>query len=132
MRSRILVGGLALLSSLAVGSAVTSAADPVMKWAIVNLVDTTSIAGSFVSGPVIFVHDDAKMAQGKPCTGVYRFVPGKGPAEELVSFHCKPRWGKAAERFTTAATRSPSGPPVLTEYQFAGDTEAHGVPTKAH
>ena len=65
-------------------------------------------------------------------TGVYRFVPGKGPAEELVSFHCKPRWGKAAERFTTAATRSPSGPPVLTEYQFAGDTEAHGVPTKAH
>jgi len=49
MRSRILVGALALLASLAVGSAVTSVADPVMKWAIVNLVETTSIAGSFVS-----------------------------------------------------------------------------------
>ena len=132
MRSRILVGGLALLSSLAVGSAVTSAADPVMKWAIVNLVETTSIAGSFVSGPVIFVHDDAKMAQGVPCTGVYRFVPGKGPAEEIVSFHCKPRWGTAPERFTAATTREAGGAQVLTEYQFAGDKEAHAVPTKAH
>lgn len=133
MRSRILVGAFALLASLAVGSAVTgSAADPVLKWAIVNLTETTSIAGSFVSGPVIFVHDDAKMTRGEPCTGVHRFVPGKGPAEEIVSFHCKPRWGAAPERFTAATNRQPSGPPLLTEYQFAGDTEAHGVPTKSH
>jgi hypothetical protein len=129
MRSRILVGALALLASLAIGSAVTgSAADTNVKWANVNLTETTSIAGSFVSGPVIFVHDDAKMAQGKPCTGVYRFVLGKGPAEELVSFHCKPRRGKAPEQFTTATSRDPYGPRVLREYQFAGDTEAHGVP----
>jgi hypothetical protein len=131
MRSRILVGALALLASLAVGSAVTgSAADPARKWALVNLTEATSIAGSFVMGPVLFVHDDAKMAQGEPCTGVYRFVPGKGPAEELVSFHCKPRRGAAPERFTSATKRDPYGPRILTEYQFAGDTEAHGVPTK--
>ena len=133
MRSRILVGALALSASLAVGSSVTgSAADPVMKWANVNLTEPTSIAGLFVTGPVIFVHDDAKMAEGEPCTGVYRFVPRKGPAEELVSFHCKPRWGTAPERFTVATKRNPYGPRILTEYQFAGDSEAHGVPIKTH
>ena len=119
MRSRILVGALALLASLVVGSAVTgSAADPVMKWAIVNLTETMSIAGSFVSGPVMFVHDDAKMAKGAPSMRVYRFVPGKGLAEEIVSFHCKPRWGTAPGRFTTATNREAHGP------------RAHGVPVR--
>ena len=132
MRSRIFVGALALLISLAVGSAVTSAADPIVKWAAINLVNTTSIAGAFVSGPVVFVHDDSKMARGEPCTGVYRFVPGKGAAEEIVSFHCKPRWGEAPAQFTAATKNGPNGPRVMTEYQFAGDKEAHGVPTKTH
>ena len=31
-------------------------------------------------------------------------------------------------RITTATTRPPDGPPVLTEYQSAGDEEAHIVP----
>jgi hypothetical protein len=98
----------------------------------VNLKDTTWIAGSFVSGPVIFVHDDAKMARGEPCTGVYRFVPGKGPGEEIVSFHCAPRWGQAPGRFTTVVARDVVRGRVLTEYQFAGDAEAHRVPMTAH
>ncbi len=133
MQSRILVGALALVASLVAGAAVTgSAADPVLKWAAVNLTETTSIAGAFVSGPVLFVHDDAKMARGEPCTGVYRFQPGKGMGEEIVSFHCKPRWGSAPGQFTAATSRDPNGPRVLREYQFAGDTEAHGVPARSH
>jgi hypothetical protein len=99
-----------------------------VKWAAVNLKDTTMIAGAFVSGPVVFVHDDARMARGEPCTTVHRFEPGKGAGEEIVAFHCKPRWGKAPARFTTATTSRPDGPPLLTEYQFAGDEEAHLVP----
>lgn len=131
MRSRMLVGTLMLLASLACGWAVASAANPVAKWAIVQLTETTTIAGAFVSGPVMFVHDDAKMARGEPCTGVYRFVPGKGPAEQIVAFHCTPRWGSAPAQFTTATTRVVGNPPILTEYQFAGDAEAHGIPAKA-
>ena len=129
MRSRIIVGSLGFLASLAIGFAVAhGAVSPTVKWAIVNLTDTTSIAGAFVYGPVVFVHDDAKMAQGKPCTSVHRFIPGKGPGEEIVAFHCKPRWGRSPERFTTAIAHEPDGARVLTEYQFAGDPEAHGVP----
>ena len=101
-----------------------------MKWAHVNLTEATWIAGAFVAGPVMFVHDDARMARGEPCTRVHRFVPGKGPGEEIVGFHCKPRWGKAPNRFTTATDRNPDGIRVLTDYQFAGDEEAHGVPYK--
>lgn len=132
MRPRIFVGSLLLLASLPIGIAMaTGATNPAVKWAIVNLKDTTVIAGSFVSGPVVFVHDDARMARGEPCTGVHRFVEGQGPGEEIVAFHCKPRWGSAPERFTTAITTQPDGLRILTEYQFAGDEEAHGVPKKA-
>lgn len=126
MRSRIFVGSL-----FVVGLIVATNATPSVKWAAVNLKDTTMIAGTFVSGPVIFVHDDARMARGEPCTSVHRYEPGQGPGEEIVAFHCKPRWGKAPARFTAATITRPDGPPVLTEYQFAGDEEAHIVPKTA-
>ena len=131
MRSRIIVASLVGCAALTVAVAARSGADPVVKWAAVNLTDTVSIAGAFVSGPVVFIHDDARMARGEPCTSVHRYVTNKGVGEELVAFHCKPRWGKAPGTFTQSTNRVPDGPPVLTEYQFAGDTEAHGVP-KAH
>jgi hypothetical protein len=128
MRSRIILGS---LLTLTIGIAASrSTAAPALKWAAVNLPDTTMIAGAFVSGPVAFVHDDDRMARGEPCTSVHRFDPVKGIGKEIVSFHCTPRWGKAPASFTKATVRPPDGPPVLTEYQFAGDEEAHIVPVK--
>lgn len=128
MSSRIR-SALLVAAGLAVSVPGTIAA-PAVKWAAVNLTDTTMIAGSFVSGPVVFVHDDERMARGEPCTTVHRYVPGQGPGEELVSFHCTPRWGTAPDRFTKVQARRPDGPPVMTEYQFAGDEEAHLIPVK--
>lgn len=128
MRSRYLAGSLVLLGIALAASRTTAA--PAIKWAIVNLKDTTVVAGRFMSGPVVFVHDDAKMARGEPCTSVYEFDAQKGIGKEIVAFHCKPRWTKAPSRFTQATTTRPDGPNVLTEYQFAGDEEAHGVPTR--
>ena len=127
MRSRIFVASLFLTGFVVA----TTTAAPSVKWAAVNLKDATMIAGAFVSGPVVFVHDDARMARGEPCTSVHRYEPGKGAGEQIVAFHCKPRWGKAPDRFTAATTTRPDGPPVLTEYQFAGDEEAHIVPKSA-
>jgi hypothetical protein len=132
MRSRTIVRSLACLAILALAYTVPArAAAPAVKWALVNMTETTWIAGRFVSGPVMFEHDDARMARGEPCTRVLRFVPGEGPAEELVAFHCKPRWGQPPDKFKAATDRLPDGVRVLTEYQFAGDDEAHGVPSKA-
>jgi len=127
MRTRYIVGSLVLLGIALAGS--RTAAEPAIKWAIVNLTGTTVIAGAFVSGPVVFVHDDAKMARGGPCTSVHEFDANKGLGKEVVAFHCKPRWTKAPARFTQATAMRPDGPRVMTEYQFAGDEEAHGIPT---
>lgn len=129
MRSRLFVGSLVILGTLGFGAA-RAATAPAVKWAAVNLTQTTVIAGAFVSGPVVFVHDDARMARGEPCTSVHRFDAAKGAGEEIVAFHCKPRWGKAPSAFTQSTTRKPDGPPVLTEYQFAGDEESHEVPIR--
>ena len=132
MRSRVIGGSFVFMTSLTFGIAATqTAARPALKWAAVNLKDTTVIAGAFVSGPVLFVHDEDRMARGEPCTTVHRFDSGKGVGEEIVAFHCKPRWTKAPRSFTTATAPQVDRPPVMTEYQFAGDDEAHGVPTKA-
>ena len=63
-------------------------------------------------------------------TTVHLFEPNKGPVEQVASFHCIPRPNRIVGKFTIK-TR-PNVPLgfgcVLTEYQFAGDTEAHGVP----
>lgn len=131
MRSRIIVGSLVMFACIAAVAVSRSDADTAVKWASVNLTNTTLIAGSFVSGPVVFVHDDTKMAAGKPCTSVHRFIPGKGVGEELVAFHCKPRRGQAPDRFTQAIASTPDGLRVMTEYQFAGDKEAHAIPRSA-
>jgi hypothetical protein len=129
MRSRIIVGALLVVAALGLATTRLTAV-PSVKWAAVNLTETTMIVGSFVSGPVVFVHDDARMARGEPCTGVHRFVPGKGAGEELIAFHCKPRWGRAPGKFTTATTRTADGLLRMTEYQFAGDEEAHRIPAR--
>ena len=62
------------------------------------------------------------------CTVVYQFEPGKGRGEEIVSFHCAPRYGASGEVFQFMTWRNDRGLCVLKEYQFAGDAEAHGVP----
>jgi hypothetical protein len=71
------------------------------------------------------------MARGEPCTSVFIFEPLKnGPAEELTSFHCIPRQRSVVKAFTlrTKPNTELGFGRILTEYQFAGDSEGHGVP----
>src|SRR5262245_18812628 len=100
------------------------------QWAAVYLDQKTLIGSTIVQGPVLFVHDEAKMARGEPCTSIFLFEPGSGPLEEIASFHCIPVPRPIARRFTV--TMQPNVELgfgcVLTEYQFAGDAEGHGVP----
>jgi hypothetical protein len=84
-----------------------------------------------VMGPVLIVHDADKMARGEACTTFYRFVPGKGPKEELVSFHCRPHMRERVAETTFSYADTPNiGCKRLVTYQIAGDDEAHGVPEK--
>jgi hypothetical protein len=133
MRSRIIVGDFLLIGALASGTVATSGdgVAPHRQWALVNFANPVSVNGDFLMGTFLIVHDDTKMAQGKPCTSFYRFDTKKGPQEEVVAFHCKPAHRTVADRTTLRiVSRLAPGLATLTEYQFAGDTEAHGIPVQ--
>ncbi len=131
MRSRLVVGS--LLITVVFGTCVLASGDrrPSRQWAAVYLSEPTLIGSTIVQGPVLFVHDEAKMVRGEPCTSVQLFNPGEGPAETIASFHCIPRQARVSNRFRiqTRPNTSLGYGCVLVEYQFAGDREAHGVPT---
>ncbi len=131
MRNLLRTGaGVFLLTAALVPAALASRGDaaPAVQQAIVTFTEATRIADVFVLGPVLIVHDD-RMYLGEPCTTVYRFEPGVGPREILTMFACKPRNAGPADKFTIRTERDPMvGCPVVTEFQFAGDAEAHGVP----
>jgi hypothetical protein len=135
MRSRMLVA--AVLFAGAVAAVADAAKDSpsvrAPQWAVTSLAEPTLIGSTIVQGPVLFVHDDAKMARGEPCTTIRLFDPEKGPAEELVSFHCIPKARPVVGTFTitTRPNVELGFGCILTEYQFAGDAEGHGVPAPA-
>ena len=101
---------------------------PAKQWSIAHFLTPIMVNRTLVSGPVLIVHDDEKMARGEPCTTFYRFEPGSGPKEALVSFHCKPRRAEKVSNTTLTTTPFDGGISRLVEYQLGGDTEAHGVP----
>lgn len=132
MGSRILLGAFLFAAAM---TAVTVAAKgdrvaPSRQWAVTYLAEPTLVGSTIVQGPVLFIHDFEKMARGEPCTTIRLFDPEKGPAEELTSFHCIPKARKVVSRFTITTTPNVElgFGCILTEYQFAGDTEGHGVP----
>jgi hypothetical protein len=132
MRSKTLVGTSLLVGLVAVGPVVASGdlGSPVRQSAIVFLTEPTLVGSTIVQGPVVFIHDNTKMARGEPCTTVRLFEPGKRPAEDIASFHCIPTPRQVVHKFTV--TTRPNVELgfgcVLTEFQFAGDWEGHGVP----
>jgi hypothetical protein len=130
MRWRILLGAL-FTSSLLVSAATSGdAASPSRQAAVVWLKEPTLIVSVIVQGPVLFTHDDAKMARGEACTTVYLWEAGKTSGEEVASFHCIPTSRKTVAAFTvrTKPNRDLGFGCILTEYQFAGDTEGHALP----
>jgi hypothetical protein len=131
MRLSRLVGVTALMSVLGTATLATSARiAPVRQWAVVYLETPTLIGSTIVQGPVLVSHDDARMARGEPCTTVQLFEPGKGPAETIAAFHCIRTNRPVASAFTvrTRPNLEDGLGCVLTEYQFAGDSDGHGVP----
>jgi hypothetical protein len=134
MRSRIIVGALLVFGVLAAGTFATSGdgVAPPRQWAIVHFTDPVLVTDQILMGSYLIVHDDARMERGEPCTSFYRFDSAKGPQEEVLAFHCTPSMKKVVDKLTLTQTEpNPMiGIARLTEYQFGGDCEAHGIPSK--
>ena len=131
MRTRILVGALVVMAAFTSGilSASDAGGSPSSQWTNAYFLRPTIVAGIAVQGPVMIVHDDQLMAEGKDCTRIYRLDPSHGPQELLVSFMCVPANHEVVDKFTTTCNRlTVNGLETLTAYQFPGDTEQHLVP----
>ena len=84
--------------------------------------------GVTLKGQYLFVHDDAAMQRGEACTYVYEGNAAI-PRKLVVSFHCVPVQRMKAKHFMVRTVETSSGVTELQEFQFAGDTEGHAVPT---
>lgn len=125
MQMKIFVGAALLMGVFA---AATLDAVPVRRIAVVRFLNPTVVAGAFVMGTVVFEHDDEKMANGQPCTTVYRYKSKGVLGEPIVSFMCTPKDRPLATKFEATVISTPSWPDHLLEYQITGEREGHGVP----
>jgi hypothetical protein len=96
--------------------------------AVTNFDQAVVLHGVTLKGEYLFVHDDAAMQRGEACTYVYQ---GNAPLPKklVVSFHCVPVERKKAKDFLVRSVETSSGVTEVQEFQFAGDTEGHAVPT---
>lgn len=131
---RIIVFSLVLFCTLIIGSAswTSNAGNETARKqkAVARFNNPVVLHGVTLKGEYLFVHDDAAMQRGEACTYVYQ-----GPAEVrnklVVSFHCSPVQRAKAERFKVRSFETSPGVIEVREFQFAGDTESHAVPTVA-
>lgn len=127
---------IALLSVITLSSSLTpsvnSAANaPRRERALTKFNQPVQLMDKTLSGEYLFVHDEAAMARGEACTYVY-----KGQSENLnnlvVSFHCLPAQRTKAAYFSVRSVLTLAGIREISEFQFAGSTEAHVVPSSPH
>jgi len=79
----------------------------------------------------VVIADDAAMMRGEACTFVYQ-GDAELSAKLVISFHCTPVVRAKAGSFTVRTVLTPPGQYEVTEFQFAGSTEAHLVPVSQH
>ena len=126
MRTRVVIGAVLFLAVLAV-SALGAVGRPAT---VVRFTRPIIVAGISLLGPVVFEHDDARMARGEPCTTVYHYDAKRNArGDVLVQFMCVPKARPVATKFEAVIQfSSPTGPDRLLEYQMEGEAEGHGVP----
>jgi hypothetical protein len=102
-------------------------AQPV-KYIDVVFRDPVRVASAVLMGRYVIEHDDERMARGEPCTHIYDAEDLRAP---VVTFHCAHLERPASDVATLVLVPSSTpGVKTLTEFQFGGETAAHGVPVR--
>jgi hypothetical protein len=125
-----ILGVVTLSSSLT--PSVSNAANAAKKErAVIRFDQPVQLLGVTLKGEYLFVHNDAAMATGDECTFVY-----EGQAENVnnlvIAFHCTPAERAKAAYFIVRSVPTWTGYNEIREFQFAGSTEAHLVPSHQH
>jgi hypothetical protein len=135
MVSRTIIASALLLGTLVPAPFAMQGDKDHSQSAIVSFQRPTWVAGEMLVGTYLIVHDEDKMARGEPCTALYRMGTQTRSTDAVVAFHCIPHDRRVVPGFTTTVMTNPAGNidvfDTLTEFQFAGDGEGHGVPIGA-
>jgi hypothetical protein len=99
---------------------------PVRQMAEVWFTRPTLIGRAIVQGRYVIEHDNERMARGEPCTHIYAFDDRDTP---VATFHCTHLERDRADHARAVVVTMPDGMQKLTEFQFAGESAAHGYPT---
>ena len=87
----------------------------------------TLIGRSIVQGRYVIEHDNDRMARGEPCTHLYAYNNRVTP---VATFHCTHlERDRASQNVVVLATTGDGSMQTLLEFQFAGESAAHGYPT---
>ena len=85
------------------------------------------VGRSILQGRYVIEHDNDRMARGEPCTHLYAYSNRVTP---VATFHCTHlERDRASQNIVVLANTPDSGMQTLTEFQFAGESFSHGVPS---
>jgi len=102
-------------------------APPVRQLAEVWFKRPVLVGRAILQGRYVIEHDNDRMARGEPCTHIY---PYNDRTKPVAAFHCTHLERARTDQNTVSLVPAPDGRlQVLTEFQFAGETAAHGYPT---
>ena len=105
----------------------SAATDGQKRKAVANFPRPVSVQGVVLKGKYLFVHDEAAMSRGDACTYIYMGEVEK--RDKLVtSFHCIHVERAKADNFIWRSRETAPGVLELVDFQFSGETAAHGVP----
>jgi len=82
------------------------------------------VGKSILQGQYVIEHDNERMARGEPCTHIYAYNDRTKP---VVAFHCT-HLERTKAKTSTVVVQTGVDLQKLQEFQFAGETAAHGVP----
>jgi len=100
-------------------------APPVRQLTEIWFKDPTFVGKSILQGHYVIEHDNDRMARGEPCTHIYAFDDRSTP---VVTFHCTHiERNRTSQNIAVLANWGDMK--VLKEFQFGGETAAHGVPS---
>jgi len=95
--------------------------------AVVRFDRPVRVTDHILFGKYIIEHDNDRQARGEPCTHIYA---ADNPRQPVVTFHCthldRPRVERDSVKLRSLGEINRAS--VMTEFQFKGDTAAHGVP----
>ncbi len=114
-----------VMASKTSAEAIVPAVAPVRQAVYVWFQRPVMAGRHILQGRYVIEHDNDRMARGEPCTRVYAYDDQRLP---VVEFNCIHLERDNAHQHQVVLASIGDGMQQFLEFQFAGETAAHGLP----